>query len=53
MSSKNKFYKSKKGKIINADVNGACNILRKSKQNFNFEKLCKGLVDSPKRIRLT
>lgn len=45
-------YKSKKGQIINADVNGACNILRKSKQNFNFEKLCRGLVDSPKRIRL-
>ena len=45
-------YKSKNGKLLNADVNGACNILRKSKQNFNFEKLCRGLVYSPKRIRL-
>ena len=25
---------------------------QKSKQNFNFEKLCSGLVYSPKRIRL-
>ena len=25
---------------------------QKSKQNFNFEKLCRGLVYSPKRIRL-
>lgn len=45
-------YKSKNGKILNADINGACNILKKSKQNFNFEKLCRGLVDSPKRIRV-
>lgn len=45
-------YKSKNGILLNADVNGACNILRKSKQNFNFEKLCRGLVYSPKRIRL-
>ena len=44
-------YRSKSGKIINADVNGAANILRKSKQNFNFEELCKGLLDSPLRIR--
>ena len=45
-------YKSKDGKLLNADVNGALNILRKSKQNFNFEKLCRGLVNSPRRIRI-
>ena len=44
-------YRSKSGKIINADVNGAANILRKSKQNFNFEELCEGLLVSPLRIR--
>ena len=27
-------YKSKNGRYLNADINGACNILRKSKQNF-------------------
>nr|DAQ56919.1 MAG TPA: hypothetical protein [Caudoviricetes sp.] len=37
---------------INADINGAANILRKSKQNFDFKELCKGLLASPLRIRL-
>ena len=45
-------YKSKEGKLLNADVNGACNILRKSKQDFNFERLCRGLLNRPDRIRL-
>ena len=45
-------YRSADGRTINADVNGACNILRKSKQNFDFEELCKGLLDSPLRIRV-
>ncbi len=35
------------------DVNGACNILRKSKQDFDFEELCRGLLDSPLRIRVS
>jgi len=46
-------YRAKNGRIINADVNGAANILRKSKQNFDFEELCSGLLDSPLRIRLS
>jgi hypothetical protein len=41
------------GRIANADVNGAANILRKSKQNFDFEELCKGLLGSPLRIRVS
>ena len=45
-------YRSANGKAINADINGACNILRKSKQNFDFEELCNGLLDSPLRIRV-
>ena len=31
-------YRSKSGKVINADLNGAANILRKSKQRLNFER---------------
>ena len=46
-------YQTKNGKLINADVNGAANILRKSKQNFKIEELCAGLLASPLRIRLS
>ena len=46
-------YRFSDGRIANADINGAANILRKSKQNFNFEELCAGLLDSPLRIRLS
>lgn len=45
-------YKSKNGTLINADVNGSANIMRKCKQNLDYEKLCKGLLGSPKRIRV-
>ncbi len=44
-------YRYSNGKVANADINGAANILRKSKQNFEYEKLCKGLLASPLRIR--
>lgn len=46
-------YRSKDGTILNADVNGAYNILRKSKQNFRKEELCPGGLESPVRIRLS
>lgn len=46
-------YKSKNGTIINADVNGSANIMRKCKQNLDYEKLCNGLLASPQRIRLS
>ena len=45
-------YRALSGRLINADVNGAANILRKSKQKVNFEQLCTGLLDSPLRIRV-
>ena len=45
-------YKSKSGRLINADVNGAANILRKSKQRLNHERLCRGFLDNPLRIRV-
>lgn len=34
-------YKTQNGKIINADVNAAANIIRKSKQKFSIERLYK------------
>ena len=45
-------YRSKSGRLINADVNGAANVLRKSKRNLNFERPCMGLLDRPLRIRV-
>ena len=46
-------YKTKTGILINADVNGAYNILRKGKQDFTYEELPSGLLASPLRIRLS
>ena len=46
-------YRAKNGRILNADVNGACNILRKSKQNFKYEELCRGFLASPLRIKVS
>lgn len=46
-------YRSANGTIINADVNGAANIMRKCKQDVNFDRLCNGLLASPCRIRLS
>ena len=45
-------YRFSDGRTANADLNGAANILKKSKQNFDFEELCKGLLASPLRIRV-
>ena len=45
-------YRFSDGRVTNADINGAANILRKSKQNFDYEKLRKGLLASPLRIRV-
>ena len=45
-------YRSSDGRIVNADLNGAANILRKSSRNFNFGKLGRGLLASPLRIKL-
>ena len=45
-------YKSSKGKLINSDVNGALNILRKSSV-VSLERLySRGEVDTPVRIRV-
>lgn len=49
-------YRSANGMIINADVNGALNIARKSKQNGRLPKtarLCRGVLDTPARLGMT
>ena len=43
-------YRSATGLIIHADVNGALNILRKSKQPM---RLCNGIIAMPKRLVVT
>ena len=43
-------YRTSTGTTINADVNGALNILRKSKRDFR--EPCIGLLASPQRIRI-
>ena len=46
-------YQRQNGQVLNADVNGALNILRKSKLNqINHLEQCRGEVISPLRIRL-
>lgn len=45
-------YRASDGKLVNADVNAAANILRKCRQDFDFGRLCSGLLASPCRIRL-
>ncbi|MBR0471841.1 MAG: transposase [Methanosphaera sp.] len=44
-------YKTFGGKLLNADVNAAANIIRKSKQKFNFERLYKWVQYAPSKIK--
>ena len=46
-------YLTGNGTLINADINGALNILRKSKVVGLSALYSRGVVDTPKRIRLT
>lgn len=45
-------YKTKSNKLINADINGSLNIMRKSKVVGLDALYCRGDVDTPKRIKL-
>jgi len=45
-------YKTQHGILINADVNAAANIIRKSKQKFNIERLCKWVQTTPSKFKL-
>jgi len=44
-------FKSKEGKIINADVNGSLNILRKAVPNVKFTNGIEAVAVLPKRIK--
>lgn len=46
-------YKTKESLLVNSDINGASNILRKSKQIFDYELLCKGLLANPLRLKIS
>lgn len=47
-------YRRCNGQVLNADVNGALNIMRKSKLNqINHLEQCRGEVITPARIRLS
>jgi IS605 OrfB family transposase len=49
-------YESASGRVVNADVNGAGNILRKGKQDMDSLSvlgLCSGLLASPTRLRVS
>ncbi|MBQ2585002.1 MAG: transposase, partial [Erysipelotrichaceae bacterium] len=46
-------YKTSNGMCINADINGALNILKKSNVVSLTALYARGQVDSPLRIRLT
>ena len=45
-------YRTKENTLVNADINGACNIAKKGKQNLDIEGLRRGLLASPLRIRV-
>lgn len=46
-------YRTMNGTLVNADINGACNIAMKGKQNsISMAGLCRGLLTSPLRIRI-
>lgn len=45
-------YGSADGMLLNADVNGAYNIMRKGKQDFHNEELSNGLLENPMRIQI-
>lgn len=45
-------YQTKDKLTLNADINGACNVLRKSKQMFNYELLRRGCLTHPLSIKI-
>ncbi|WP_273854025.1 RNA-guided endonuclease InsQ/TnpB family protein [Guptibacillus spartinae] len=45
-------YRTMKNILVNADINAAANILKKSKHNISMDKMCRGLLAVPTRIRI-
>lgn len=46
-------YRSRDGRVINADVNGAANILRKINHRLDIERMARGFLGNPLRVKLT
>ncbi len=49
---KRSLYQTKEGWSINADANGAANILRKSNHRLDFQRVASGLLNNPLRVNL-
>jgi len=45
-------YRASHGEILNADANGAANILRKSNHRLDIERVARGLLANPLRVKL-
>ena len=45
-------YRASDHRVLNADVNGAANILRKSNHRLDFERVARGLLANPLRVKL-
>ena len=45
-------YRASGNRVLNADVNGAANILRKSNHRLDFERVARGLLANPLRVKL-
>lgn len=46
-------YRTSNGQLVNADINGAANILRKSNHRLDFERVARGLLANPLRVKLS
>ena len=46
-------YRASNGATVNADINGAANILRKSNHRLDFERVARGLLANPLRVKLS
>lgn len=45
-------YRVSHNRVLNADVNGAANILRKSNHRLDVERVARGLLANPLRVKL-
>lgn len=46
-------YRTAGGYLVNADINGSANILRKSNHRLDFERVARGLLANPLRVKLS
>lgn len=46
-------YRASNQRTINADINGSGNILRKRKHNLDLQLVCRRLLASPLRVKIS